>query len=182
MVVTPTISNIIIIISGRSRSSRTLARTSSILYFIALFFNKTIIMGILNVTPDSFTDGGKHTGSVDSVACQAIHMEEDGADIIDVGGESTRPGAEDVTADEELSRVIAVITRIRELGSNVPISINTRCAIVAKSVIEAGADIVNDVSGGTYDPDMLPTVSALGVPIVLMHMRGNPKTMQFRMQ
>jgi dihydropteroate synthase len=143
-----------------------------------LHFNNTIIMGILNVTPDSFTDGGKYTGSVDSAAYQAIHMVRDGAGIIDVGGESTRPGAEDVSADEELSRVIPVITRIRELGSDVPISIDTRRAIVAKSAIEAGADIVNDVSGGTYDPDMLSTVSTLGVPIVLMHMRGNPKTMQ----
>lgn len=143
-----------------------------------LLFNETIIMGILNVTPDSFSDGGKYIHSVDTAASEALQMEIEGAGIIDVGGESTRPGADDVTADEELKRVIPVITRIRELGCDVPISIDTRRAIVAKAAVEAGADIVNDVSGGMYDPDMLSTVAALGVPIILMHMRGNPKTMQ----
>jgi dihydropteroate synthase/2-amino-4-hydroxy-6-hydroxymethyldihydropteridine diphosphokinase len=143
-----------------------------------ILFNETIIMGILNITPDSFSDGGKYIHSVDTAASQAIQMVIDGAGIIDVGGESTRPGAEDITSDEELRRVIPVITRIRELKCDVPISVDTRRAIVAKAAIEAGADIVNDVSGGTYDPDMLSTVAALGVPIILMHMRGNPKTMQ----
>ena len=143
-----------------------------------ILFNETIIMGILNITPDSFSDGGKYIHSVDTAASQAIQMVIDGAGIIDVGGESTRPGAEDITSDEELRRVIPVIKRIRELKCDVPISVDTRRAIVAKAAIEAGADIVNDVSGGTYDTDMLSTVAALGVPIILMHMRGNPKTMQ----
>jgi dihydropteroate synthase/2-amino-4-hydroxy-6-hydroxymethyldihydropteridine diphosphokinase len=143
-----------------------------------LLFNETIIMGILNVTPDSFSDGGKYIHSVDTAASEAIQMVIDGAGIIDVGGESTRPGADDITAYEELRRVIPVITRIRELGCDVPISVDTRRTIVARAAVEAGADIVNDVSGGTYDPDMFSTVAALGVPIVLMHMRGNPKTMQ----
>jgi dihydropteroate synthase len=119
-----------------------------------LLFNETIIMGILNVTPDSFSDGGKCIHSVDTAASEAIQMEIEGAGIIDVGGESTRPGADDITADEELRRVIPVLTRIRELGCDVPISIDTRRAIVAKAAVEAGADIVNDVSGGTYDPDI----------------------------
>lgn len=143
-----------------------------------LLFNEAIIMGIVNVTPDSFSDGGKYIHSVDTAASEAIQMEIEGAGIIDVGGESTRPGADDITADEELKRVIPVIIRIREFGCDVPISIDTRRAVVAKAAVEAGADIVNDVSGGMYDPDMLSTVAALGVPIILMHMRGNPKTMQ----
>ena len=143
-----------------------------------ILFNETIIMGILNVTPDSFSDGGKYIHSVDTSASEAIQMVIDGAGIIDVGGESTRPGADDITSDEELRRVIPVITRIRELGCDVPISVDTRRAIVARAAVEAGADIVNDVSGGTYDPDMFSTVAALGVPIILMHMRDNPKTMQ----
>ncbi|KAL3797741.1 hypothetical protein HJC23_000286 [Cyclotella cryptica] len=142
-----------------------------------LVFNETIIMGILNVTPDSFSDGGKFSDSVESAALQAMQLEKDGARIIDVGGESTRPGAEEVSVDEELRRVLPVIARIRE-GSDVAISIDTRHSRVAKAAIEAGADIVNDVSGGTHDPNMLSCVASMGVPIILMHMRGNPKTMQ----
>jgi len=143
-----------------------------------LLFNETIIMGILNVTPDSFSDGGKYySSSAELAASQAIQLEKDGADIIDVGGESTRPGAEEVAVQEELERVIPVITRIRQ-ESNVPISIDTRHSTVAKAAIEAGADIVNDVSGGTHDPEMLSCVASLGVPMIIMHMRGNPKTMQ----
>lgn len=148
-----------------------------------LHFNKTIIMGILNVTPDSFSDGGKYysDSSAETAALQhAIQLVRDGADIIDIGGESTRPGAEEVAVQEELDRVIPIIQRIRkeEELSNIPISIDTRNAIVARAAILAGADIVNDVSGGTHDPEMFATVASLGVPMIIMHMRGNPKTMQ----
>lgn len=142
-----------------------------------LVFNETIIQGILNVTPDSFSDGGKYSKSVEDALEQAIQMERDGAGIIDIGGESTRPGAEAVGIEEELRRVLPIIQRIREV-SDIPISIDTRNARVAREAIEAGADIVNDVSGGTHDPEMLSCVAKLGVPMILMHMRGNPKTMQ----
>ena len=142
-----------------------------------LTFDETIVMGILNVTPDSFSDGGALKGSVDTAVEQALRMVEDGAGIIDIGGESTRPGAEEVAIQEEMQRTVPVIERIRKV-SDVPISIDTRNAAVAKAAIEAGADIVNDVSGGTHDPEMLATVAALQVPMVLMHMRGTPKTMQ----
>ena len=143
-----------------------------------LTFNETIVMGILNVTPDSFSDGGALKGSVDIAVEQALQMVEDGAGIIDIGGESTRPGAEEVAIQEEMQRTVPVIEGIRKV-SDVPISIDTRNAAVAKAAVEAGADIVNDVSGGTHDPEMLATVAALQVvPMVLMHMRGTPKTMQ----
>ncbi|KAL9189679.1 hypothetical protein ACHAXT_009354 [Thalassiosira profunda] len=142
-----------------------------------LSFNRTLIMGILNITPDSFSDGGKYSDSVEAAASQAQQLIEDGADIIDVGGESTRPGAEEVAVKEELERVLPVITRIRE-DSDVPISIDTRHSAVARAAIEAGADIVNDVSGGTHDREMLSCVASLGVPMIIMHMRGSPKTMQ----
>ena len=142
-----------------------------------LIFNETIIQGILNVTPDSFSDGGKYSNSVQDALDVALQMEKDGAGIIDIGGESTRPGAEAVGIEEELRRVLPIIERIRE-ESDIPISIDTRNARVAQAAIEAGADIVNDVSGGTHDPEMLSCVASMGVPIILMHMRGNPKTMQ----
>ena len=142
-----------------------------------LIFNETIIMGILNITPDSFSDGGKYSNSVEDAATQAFQLEKDGAHIIDVGGESTRPGAEEVAVQEELGRVIPVIERIRQ-DSDVILSIDTRHAAVAKASIEAGADIVNDVSGGTHDPNMFACVGEMGVPMIIMHMRGNPKTMQ----
>ena len=135
---------------------------------------RTAVMGILNVTPDSFWDGGRHAG-VDAAAARAREMVDDGADLIDVGGESTRPGAADVDTDEEIARTAPVIERIAGLG--VPISIDTRKATVAKAALDAGATIVNDVSGGTFDPAMLPLVGDRRVRIVLMHMRGTPRTM-----
>lgn len=146
-------------------------------------FNKTIIMGILNVTPDSFSDGGKyysHSSAEMTALHHATQLVRDGADILDIGGESTRPGAEDVAVQEELKRVIPIIQRIRqeEELSNIPISIDTRNSDVARAAIVAGADIVNDVSGGTHDPEMFATVASLSVPMIIMHMRGNPKTMQ----
>lgn len=142
-----------------------------------LSFNRTQIMGILNVTPDSFSDGGNYKGSVDVAVQQALQMIEDGADIIDIGGESTRPGAKEVAIEIEMDRTIPVIRKLREI-SDVPISIDTRHATVANAAIEAGADIVNDVSGGTYDEGMFETVGKLQVPMIIMHMRGTPETMQ----
>ncbi|RUS19188.1 Dihydropteroate synthase-like protein [Endogone sp. FLAS-F59071] len=138
---------------------------------------RTLTMGILNVTPDSFSDGGDHSTTVAAVA-HAIDMISQGADIIDIGGESTRPKADPVSADEELARVIPVIRDLRARGVTVPISIDTRHARVAREAVLAGADLVNDVSGGDHDPEMVPTMAQLNVPVCLMHMRGNPRTMQ----
>ncbi len=131
-------------------------------------------MGILNVTPDSFWDGGRHTG-LEAAVARAREMVDDGADVIDVGGESTRPGAHDVGTDEEIARTAPVIERIASFG--VPVSIDTRKATVAKAAVDAGASLVNDVTAGTFDAAMLPLVADRCVPIVLMHMRGTPKTM-----
>src|SRR5947208_1246054 len=116
-------------------------------------------MGVLNVTPDSFFDGGRFL-SVDAALEHASRMAAEGADLIDVGGESTRPGASDVGVEEELERVVPVIERIAPLG--VPVSVDTRRAVVAKAALEAGARIVNDVSGGTFAPAMLPLVRERG--------------------
>lgn len=134
----------------------------------------TKIMGILNVTPDSFSDGGRFD-TVECAVARAHEMVESGADLIDVGGESTRPGAEQVPAEVEIDRTAPVIERIAGLG--VPVSIDTRKAIVAKAALDAGACFVNDVSAGSFDAAMLPLVADRGVPIVLMHMRGTPRTM-----
>jgi dihydropteroate synthase len=137
---------------------------------------RTYIMGILNVTPDSFSDGGQfHT--LKAAVDQAQNLEQAGVDILDIGGQSTRPNAEDLSLQTELDRVIPVIEAIRQV-SEVPISVDTTKAAVAVAAIAAGADLINDISGATYDPQMLATVAKLDVPIVLMHIRGNPKTMQ----
>ena len=137
---------------------------------------RTYLMGILNVTPDSFSDGGEY-GRVETALAKAREMISNGVDIIDIGGESTRPNAEAVTVEAELQRVIPVIQQLRQ-ESSIPISIDTTKATVAKKAIAAGADIVNDISGATFDEEMLETVAQLDVPIILMHIRGNPKTMQ----
>ena len=137
---------------------------------------RTFVMGILNVTPDSFSDGGRYLDRAAAVA-HGTRMVEDGADILDVGGESTRPGSEAVPADEELERVRPVIERLAELHPAIPISIDTRKADVAAEALDAGAAIVNDVSGGS-DPAMFDVVRERGAAVVLMHMRGDPKTMQ----
>jgi dihydropteroate synthase len=131
-------------------------------------------MGVLNVTPDSFSDGGRYD-SLEAAAARAAEMVGEGADLIDVGGESTRPGAEDVPADAEIDRTASLIERIAPLG--VPVSIDTRKAVVAKAALDAGAQLVNDVSAGLFDAAMLPLVADRRVPIVLMHMRGTPRTM-----
>jgi dihydropteroate synthase len=133
-------------------------------------------MGILNVTPDSFSDGGRFFDVEDALK-QAIALAEEGADIIDVGGESTRPGADPVDAKEEIRRVVPVIAALRE-AIPTPLSVDTMKAEVAAAAIYAGAAIVNDVSAGRYDAEMLPLVAARGVPVVLMHMLGEPRTMQ----
>lgn len=144
--------------------------------------DRTYLMGILNVTPDSFSDGGDFN-TLESALDQAYRLVEVGSDVLDVGGQSTRPQAEDISLEEELNRVIPVIQKVRQ-GSDarpplaVPISVDTTKAAVAREAIAAGADIINDISGAVYDADMLSTVADLGVPIILMHMRGTPKTMQ----
>lgn len=140
------------------------------------FGKRTYIMGILNVTPDSFSDGGKYLGR-DAAVLQAEKMAEEGADIVDIGGESTRPGARAVAADEEIRRVIPVI---RELSKNkgMVISVDTRKAAVARAALEAGAQMVNDVSGLRQDKDMAGVVAHCKVPVCVMHMQGSPRTMQ----
>ena len=137
---------------------------------------RTYLMGVLNVTPDSFSDGGEFN-SLSTALAQAQRLVESGADIIDIGGQSTRPGAEQISLEEELNRVVPVIQALRS-DLNVPISVDTTRAFIAQKAIEAGADIVNDISGGTFDPEMFSVVAKLGVPIVLMHIRGTPETMQ----
>ena len=133
------------------------------------------VMAILNVTPDSFSDGGVHFERATAVE-SALRMEREGAAIVDVGGESTRPGAEPVSLDEELARVVPVIEEIRR-RSDVAISIDTRHAEVAGAALDAGADVLNDVTA-MRDARMRAVAAERGVPVVLMHMRGEPRTMQ----
>ena len=137
---------------------------------------RTAVMGILNVTPDSFYDGGRRTDAQTPVA-DAMAMVEAGADIIDIGGESTRPGASPISLHEELARVLPVIRNLRPVIP-VPISIDTYKAEVARAVLAEGADMVNDISALTFDAGMADLVAAEKVPVVLMHMQGTPRTMQ----
>jgi dihydropteroate synthase len=136
---------------------------------------RTLIMGVLNVTPDSFSDGGRFLDSQAAVA-HAREMERAGADIIDVGGESTRPGADPVSAEEELDRVLPVLEGLRG-KLRIPISLDTQKAVVAEAGIAAGAEIINDVSGLRSDPGIAEVVRRHRAALVLMHMRGTPKTM-----
>ena len=133
-----------------------------------------LIMGILNVTPDSFADGGRHN-EFDAAVARGLEMIAEGVDIIDIGGESTRPGAERVSEAEEIERTIPVITELAKQG--VKISIDTMRASTAEAAIKAGASIINDVSGGLADPLMLQTAARLGVPFIAMHWRGQSKDM-----
>jgi dihydropteroate synthase len=133
-------------------------------------------MGILNVTPDSFSDGGKFLDPAAAVD-RGLGIAEEGADIIDVGGESTRPTAEDVSAEEEIRRVVPVIEALAK-KTRVPISVDTRKSAVAKRAIDAGAQIINDISALHHDPAMLGVAARAGTPVILMHMRGAPATMQ----
>ena len=139
----------------------------------------THVMAILNLTPDSFSDGGLHASQPTALLSTLHSFFLAGTTILDVGGQSTRPVAPQVTADEELSRILSTIKYIRSNTSfdNLAISVDTYRASVASAAIESGADIVNDVSAGAMDPEMLPTVAKLGCTIILMHMRGNPSTM-----
>ena len=139
-------------------------------------WKRTHIMGILNLTPDSFSDGGLFT-DVDRAVEYALEMEADGADIIDIGGESTRPGAEPVSEAEELARVLPVIERVAA-QSLVPISIDTYKAPVAREALAAGASIVNDISGLRFDRDMASVVAEADAGLVIMHIKGEPRNMQ----
>ncbi len=140
-----------------------------------LSLDRPRVMGIVNVTPDSFSDGGDHVDPAAAIA-HGFELAAAGADLLDIGGESTRPGAPTVGVAEELKRVLPVIEGLRRCG--VPLSIDTRKAMVMRAAVEAGASLVNDVSALTHDEDAMATVAKLGAPVVLMHMRGEPATMQ----
>jgi dihydropteroate synthase len=143
--------------------------------------DRTYVMGVLNVTPDSFSDGGQFN-SLETGMAQAQQLIKAGVDILDIGGQSTRPGSQPVPVEAELRRVVPVIEAIRQSPDQAlqaaVISVDTTRAEVARAAVRAGADLVNDISGGTFDRGMLSTVADLGVPIVLMHLRGTPATMQ----
>ena len=140
------------------------------------FSKKTHIMGVLNITPDSFSDDGMHFDKSRAVD-HAFRMIDDGADILDIGGESTRPGSEPVSLDEELRRTIPVIEALSK-SISIPISIDTYKSDVAVRALEAGASIVNDISGMRFDPEMPGVISRFKVPVVIMHIKGTPKDMQ----
>ena len=138
---------------------------------------RTLVMGIVNVTPDSFSDGGQHAGPDDAIA-HGLRLADEGADILDVGGESTRPGSDPVPVDEELERILPVVAGLREAApAGVALSVDTRRPQVAQAAIDAGASIVNDVTAAA-DPAMLGVARGAGAGLVLMHMLGEPKTMQ----
>ncbi len=138
--------------------------------------HQTYIMGVINVTPDSFSDGGRFLHA-QNAAEQARDLVAHGADILDIGGESTRPFSESVSAEEELRRVIPAIKAIRQI-TQVPISIDTTKAMVAEKALEAGADIINDISALRFDPRMVAVAKQCNAPIILMHMQGTPRDMQ----
>lgn len=141
-------------------------------------YDHPAVMGILNVTPDSFYAGSRVTGTVE-LHRRVERMLAQGADIIDVGGYSSRPGADDVSPEEEMARVRRGVEAIRRVSADIPVSVDTFRADVARhAVLDWGADIINDISGGTIDSRMFPTVAELKVPYILMHMRGTPATMQ----
>ena len=137
---------------------------------------RTLLMGVLNVTPDSFSDGGRYF-RLDAAVERAIEIERAGADILDVGGESTRPGSEGISADEELRRVIPVIERLRG-RLKIPISVDTSKSEVAEAAVEAGAEILNDVTALRADAKLAEIARRKKLPLILMHMRGEPRTMQ----
>jgi dihydropteroate synthase len=137
---------------------------------------RTLVMGVLNVTPDSFSDGGKFYAEEQAME-HAVQMERAGADLIDVGAESTRPGSEEISIEAELRRVLPVLGGLRRL-LKIPISIDTQKAEVAEAALDAGAEIINDISGLKNDPKIAEVAARNGVPLILMHMRGEPRTMQ----
>jgi dihydropteroate synthase len=136
---------------------------------------RLVVIGVLNVTPDSFSDGGRYP-SVDAAVAHAVRMRDEGADLVDVGGESTRPGADRVAAAEEIRRVVPVIAELSAAG--VPTSVDTSRAAVAEAALGAGASVINDVSGGLGDPDMTRVARDADCPWILMHWRGHSATMQ----
>ena len=142
------------------------------------FVDKVHVMGIVNITPDSFSDGG-NISDENSLLALVDHMVDSGADIIDIGGESTRPFAPQVTLQEELDRVIPAISAIRR-RHHIPISIDTTKAEVARCAIEAGADIINDISALSHDPAMVSVAAEHKVPVIIMHMQGTPRNMQLK--
>ena len=137
---------------------------------------RTLVMGVINVTPDSFSDGGRYFDA-DSATDRALAMEREGADLIDIGGESTRPGSQGVSMQEEIRRVLSVIVRLRR-KLKIPISIDTQKSAVAEAAVGAGAEIINDVSALRTDPELASVARRHDLPLVLMHMRGRPRTMQ----
>ena len=150
-----------------------LKQLSSLFDIQKIEYKKPKIMGILNVTPDSFSDGGKYN-SVEKAVEHAIQLVNDGADILDIGGESTRPNAEVISVEEELNRVIPVIKAIRNSGIEIPISVDTRNYLTGKAAIEAGANIINDVSGLDYDKNLFDYVVSNDIPVVIMHSDNVP--------
>lgn len=143
-----------------------------------LLLERPWVMGILNVTPDSFYSGSRVFENLDLILRKAEQMIQEGADILDIGGYSSRPGADEVSVQEELERVVPAIQAIKEQFPEILISVDTFRAKVAKDAVFSGADIVNDISSGELDPDMFGTVGQLDVPYIAMHMRGTPKDMQ----
>ncbi len=138
--------------------------------------SRTYVMGIVNVTPDSFSDGGRFF-STDSAVAHGERLAAEGADLLDIGGESTRPGAEQVPAEQEIERVVPVIERLAQ-RTDVPISIDTTKASVAQAALDAGATLVNDISGFRFDPEMAPTIARCDAAACAMHVQGMPRTMQ----
>jgi dihydropteroate synthase len=141
-----------------------------------LDFTRPVIMGILNVTPDSFSDGGVNTSLADARTA-AVAMARDGAHLLDIGGESTRPGAREVPVPEEIERVVPVVQALRA-DLDIAISVDTRKSEVARATFQAGADMMNDVSGFTFDPELAPFCAQSAVPVCIMHTQGTPQTMQ----
>lgn len=140
------------------------------------FGPRTWIMGVINITPDSFSDGGRYFDK-DKALERGFQLIEEGSDIIDIGGESTRPGSEPISPEEEIGRVVPLITALRKRTDTL-ISIDTTKSEVAQAALDAGADIINDISALRFDPRMAPLVAEEDVPVILMHMKGTPKTMQ----
>lgn len=140
--------------------------------------NRVLLMGVLNITPDSFSDGGEFLGLEDAVR-RAEEMLEEGADILDIGGESSRPGAEGVSVEEECRRVLPIVERIAS-RIKIPVSIDTTKAALARRALDAGAGMINDISALRFDPEMASVVARSGASVVLMHMQGNPRDMQTR--
>ncbi len=141
------------------------------------FTKAPILMGIVNVTPDSFSDGGRFLDPEKAVE-QGLQLEKEGAHILDIGGESTRPGAEPVSVEEECARVVPVLKGLKNKGCQALLSIDTRHAEVMATAIEAGVDMINDISALTYDSESVAVIARSGLPVCLMHMKGTPKTMQ----